>query len=82
MPGSHQVDSLNGQFWGRKSRFKQLQEVTSQDFPLQASDLRWSDPATYTLYAGEGEQFRSLIAGWPRDLKSHIHSLAEGVFKG
>ncbi len=39
------------------------------------------EEATRALFAGDGAQFRKLVARWPKDLKAHLLTLADATFE-
>ena len=61
-------------------RKRTAQESAFRFMSAIAGDRAGYEEATRTLFAGDGERFAALIAGWPGDVAEHLHELAAAAF--
>lgn len=64
-----------------QDRVRQAQERAYRFMYIVAGDMAGFKNATRALFAGDGEQFRTLTAKWPKDVRDHATRLAEGALK-
>ena len=61
-------------------RIREAREVCYRFMTVMAGDRSNFEDATRALYAGNKDLFFSQIVDWPKDIKSHLKTLAEHAF--
>ncbi|GAB1583307.1 DUF2239 family protein [Phyllobacterium phragmitis] len=63
-----------------QDRARQAQEAADRFMMAMLGDQPGYEEAARALYAKDEARFRTLIANWPTDLKSHVEKLAAPAF--
>jgi uncharacterized protein len=64
-----------------KDRIRAAQEAAYRFMAAIAGNKPDYDEAARALFAGDSAKFDGLLASWPKDVRNHLHWLAEAAFE-
>lgn len=65
----------------KRDGVRRSQEAAYRFITAMAGDKPNYEDANRALFAGDGERFDKLTAGWPTDIRNHARTLAAGAFQ-
>jgi uncharacterized protein len=66
---------------GNRDKVRRSQEIAYKFMSAMAGDLPGFEDATRALFAGDQEQFHSLISSWPVDVRDYVRKLSASAFQ-
>ncbi|MBP1464287.1 DUF2239 family protein [Candidatus Chloroploca sp. M-50] len=64
-----------------RDKVRRSQEIAYKFMSAMAGDLPGFEEATRALFAGDHEQFHSLISSWPVDVRDYVRKLSASAFQ-
>jgi hypothetical protein len=64
---------------GGRDRKRRAQESAYRFMSAMAGNERGFEEASRALFAGDAEKFTAQTASWPKDVREHVRTLAEGA---